>query len=444
MNHWTSTRPQILSVCLLAVLVGCRSGEASNHEDEHEKEHQHEKHTQDDLASEGSDMDRTVEELLSTECEHGIKSYLCDDCRYEVGVVRVPADLLDEELLEVQPASAVSLDAPIELTGEIRVNELRTVHLSSRVEGVVTATMVDIGEKVEPSQVLFEVDSVELGESEMAFIEAKAVLAIARKNHQRQKKLLDAGITSEREYLEARQALEKATVEHAAKRKKLLLLGLSEKNIKNIHKKVKGDQFGRIESRTPLKGTVIGLHAPVGELLEPGEEVVTVSDLGSLWVWVDVYEDDLGMVIDHHSRGDLRATVEVKAWPGEEFEGVVDLVGAVMDESTRTVKARILLPNPDGRLRPGMFGQVRVYVPSEDGALAVPVQAVLSDEGREFVFVHVDDEYYVRREVKTGRRAEGFVEVLEGVESGQAVVVRGAFLLKSDVLRSKMGAGCAD
>jgi len=338
----------------------------------------------------------------------------------------------------------VDIDAPIELNGEIQVNDLRTVHMSTRVEGVIASTHVDMGQWVEESQVLFEIDSVELGEAEMAFVEAKSDLGIAGKNHDRQLKLRKAGVTSEREYLEAKQALAQARVDHDTARKKLLLLGMSVKDVKTIARKVKGEKFGRLEIRSPLAGTVISLHAPVGELLEPGDEVLTVSDLSSLWVWVDIYENDLAEVVEHHERGDLRATVEVQAWPGEEYTGTVDLVGATMEEATRTVKARISISNPDGRLRPGMFGQVRLYVPVGKAVLAVPDTAVQSDEGVDFVFVHVKDEYFIRRKVETGRKAGSLVEIVSGLESGQSIVVKGAFLLKSDVLRSKMGAGCAD
>jgi cobalt-zinc-cadmium efflux system membrane fusion protein len=91
-----------------------------------------------------------------------------------------------------------------------------------------------------------------------------------------------------------------------------------------------------------------------------------------------------------------------------------------------------------------MFAAVRLLVESDATALAVPAEAVLEDEGRSFVFVRRDKEYFVRRPVRVGRRAGGLVEIVDGLVGGEAVAARGAFLLKSDVLREKMGAGCAD
>jgi len=91
-----------------------------------------------------------------------------------------------------------------------------------------------------------------------------------------------------------------------------------------------------------------------------------------------------------------------------------------------------------------MFVEVRLELATPPARPAVPAEAVLSDEGRDFLFVLLADRYFVRRPVTVGRTRDGWTEVLAGVEPGVEVATRGAFLLKSDVLRSKMGAGCAD
>ncbi|MBK6901050.1 MAG: efflux RND transporter periplasmic adaptor subunit [bacterium] len=172
--------------------------------------------------------------------------------------------------------------------------------------------------------------------------------------------------------------------------------------------------------------------------------LLTIGDRATVWVWADLYEGDLAAVTRAQANSELAAAVAVGAYPGESFAGTVDLVSPSMDESSRTVKVRVEVPNPDGRLLAGMFADVTIFLPGTATALAVPTAAVLSDEGREFVFVHHHDDYYVRRPVVTGRAAAGWVEVLSGLSPAQTVVAEGAFLLKSDVLRAKMGAGCAD
>ena len=115
-----------------------------------------------------------------------------------------------------------------------------------------------------------------------------------------------------------------------------------------------------------------------------------------------------------------------------------------MTESSRTVKARINVPNPEGRLLAGMFAQVKIFISGDQQVLAVPSKSVLEDEGRAFVFVHHEGDYWMRRPVSSGRTFAGMTEITRGLTGSEVVVANGAFLLKSDVLRSKMGAGCAD
>ena len=194
--------------------------------------------------------------------------------------------------------------------------------------------------------------------------------------------------------------------------------------------------------RAPVDGTVLSLHAVAGEVARPEESLAVIGDLSSLWILADLYEADLGKV--GPSPAGLAATVRVKAFPDRAFPGTVELLGATMDEATRTVKVRIRVDNKDGLLRPGMFARVELWQPGNEEVLAAPAEAVLSDEGRSFVFVHHHDDFYVRRPVETGRRFGGWVELKDGLAGGETLVTRGAFLLKSDVLRSKMGAGCAD
>jgi len=115
-----------------------------------------------------------------------------------------------------------------------------------------------------------------------------------------------------------------------------------------------------------------------------------------------------------------------------------------MDEHTRTVKMRVQLKNPEGKLRAGMFVDVEVAIRKPGRVAAVPLSAVMSDADKKFVFEHWKNDLWVRRDVTTGNKYGGLIELSEGVSVGSRIVTGGAFMLKSDVLREKMGAGCAD
>lgn len=398
-------------------------------------------HDHDHEAVAVSDLDRPLDELFAAACEHGVETHACDECRYEVGVARVPAHLIAEGLVTTARVEARAVTAPVALTGEVRFDERRVGHVSALAEGVVTAVHVALGDRVRRGQPLVTLDCAAVGEAQAEYLAARGLLELARRDHARVAALREEAIAAERELLQAQQAREAAEIRAAGALAGLARYGVSAAEAGAL---AEGDVRGRLTLRAPQDGDVLAMHAVPGELAGTDEPLLTIGDRATVWVWADLYEGDLAAVSRAQANSELAAAVAVGAYPGEEFSGVVDLVSPSMEESSRTVKVRVAVPNPDGRLLAGMFADVRIFLPGAATAPAVPSSAVLSDEGREFVFVHHHDDYYVRRPVVTGRAAAGWVEVLSGLSPAQTVVAEGAFLLKSDVLRAKMGAGCAD
>jgi cobalt-zinc-cadmium efflux system membrane fusion protein len=430
---------------LALVAVACRGGGDSGAAPVAEKhgadasERQH-----GDEEPEASDLDRPLDELFAAVCEHGKKTYECDECRYEVGVVRVPAKLVDGGLVKTASVSKRRVEAPIVLTGEVRFDERQVAHLSPRIEGTVRKVHATLGERVRRGQPIVELDSVQLGEAESDYLAAQAALRLARSSFERQEQLRKEQISSEKEYLSARQEHEAAQIHARSTQEKLARLGVSQGDVERLASASRGAGDGALVVRAPADGIVLEMHAVPGELVKPDESIVTVGDVSSVWVWADLHEDQLGRVLDAQRARRLRAEIAVKAFPDASFPGAVDFVGPTMDERTRTVKVRVAAANPEGKLRAGMFAAVRIFLPGQEEALAVPRAALLSDEGRSFVFVHHRGDYWVRRPVQGGRRWLDWIEVKSGLAGAETLAADGAFLLKSDVLRSKMGAGCAD
>lgn len=445
----------LLALALLAASLSCtksnpaaapvlpaKAEEPEEHGTGSEQAHDdHAGHGHDEDADEPSDLDRPVKDLVALTCEHDKKTFECDLCRYEVGFVRAPARLTEGGLLSTARAERRKVAVPVALTGEVRFDERRVGHVSSQVEGIVKAVHVALGDKVTAGQALVEIESVVVGEAQSEYLEAQGLQKLARGNFERVSGLRRESISSEKEFLQARQDQEAAAIRAEGALGKLVRLGVDASEVRGL---TSGTARGRLVLRAPMDGSVLVMHAVPGEVARTDESLLTVGDNARVWVWADLYERDLAEVNRGQAAGKLAASVSVKAWPGEELAGTVDLVSPSMDESSRTVKVRVEVANPDGRLLAGMFAKVLLFLPGADEALAVPRDAVLEDEGRAFVFVHTLGEYYVRRPVLTGRRWAGWVEITRGLEPAQAVVAEGAFLLKSDVLRSKMGAGCAD
>jgi cobalt-zinc-cadmium efflux system membrane fusion protein len=393
----------------------------------------------------------SIAEIEAARCEHGIPTYECDECRYEVGVVKVAPSVLkipakpDHGLIGTGVVELRTVASGLNVTGEISLNENAAVHISPRVPGIIESVPVDIGGRVRQGDVLLRIVSAELGRTLADYERSRAQTELARQNFERERGLFEQKIASEQDMITARMAFEEYKTELQAAERALRVLGLTDAELRDL-----GDGatispgIGSLSIRAPQDGVVIQKHAVVGELVEPGHDVMLLADLGTVWVWADVYERDLPLLLDASAAGAPPARVRVRAFPDETFEAVVDYVGATMEERTRTIKVRATVQNHEGRLRPGMFCEVRIAIGGGQERLVVPRAALLSDEGRDFVFTHWKEDYYLQRAVRKGDEFDDQVEILAGLEPGQTIVTEGAFLLKSDVLREKMGAGCAD
>ena len=386
--------------------------------------------------AEGSDLDQSVASLFEASCEHDMKTFACDECRYEVGVTKAPADLFTGGLLHAAKPAREPVRAPLALTGEVRFDERRVAHLAPPAEGIVRRVLVAVGDRVRRGDVLVEIDSGDAAQAAADLREARSRLDSVEQAHRRTSSLREQGIASAKEMELAVQELESARIRLEAAQAQASRLGLG---------KGEAAASGVLRLRASVDGTVLSLHAVGGEPAHSEEVMVTVGDIAVVWVWADLYERDLAkLTLAKQQPESLPAEVVVRAWPDQSFPGTVDFVSPSIDEASRTVKLRVTVPNPDGRLLAGMFATVQVLLPGDEHALVLPREAVLEDEGRSFVFVHHHDDFYVRRPVTAGRAWGDRVEITGGLQGDEIVVAEGAFLLKSDVLRSKMGAGCAD
>ncbi|MCK4546382.1 MAG: efflux RND transporter periplasmic adaptor subunit [Candidatus Eisenbacteria sp.] len=397
-------------------------------------------------AGEGSaDLDMTIEEILSAVCEHGLSAHLCDDCRYEVGVVRVDESLTAPEraegkLVRVERAQEIRQPSMLQATGEVGLDENRAVHIRPRIPGIIHTMTVDIGDRVSRGDVLFEMESTELGRALGDYEKNRAMAGLTRRNYERERTLFERKISSEWDMIRAQMEYEEYQIALRAGESELRVLGLTAGEIEGLDPNAGGLRFGRLPLRAPIDGTIIEKHAAAGERVDPEDEVMLLADLGTVWVWANIYEPDLAALIEARRRGEIPVEVSVRAFPGHLFPGHIDYIGATMDERTRTVRVRATIANDEGLLRPGMFCDVRAMLGIPRAALAVPREAVLADGGRDFIFKHLEADLFMRRLVTAGRPLDDRVEILAGLEAGEQVVTHGAFLLKSDVLRSKMGA----
>lgn len=400
--------------------------------------------------AEQSDLDRPVDEMWAAVCEHKIPMYKCGECRYEIGVVKLSPALFGENkmpgIVKAIHAETKLFGDVLSVNGEVKLNEKGTVHVSAPWPGVIKHVAVDVGSRVGAGDLILEIDSHEITEAKADYINKTTSFILARKTADRERVLFEKKISAAIEVQEAEAREAEANVEAATARARLIRMGVSNTDIDKLLKSSPPDLSGTLQVRAPSHGVVLERHAVAGEYLEPHREVVLIADLSKIWVWANLSEPDVQAVT--RAGGHTDAEVEsTTAGNHKLHRGILDLVAGTMDQESRTIRGRIILENALGELRPGMFVNVRLKLPGGRSSVAIPKTAILSDGGRSFVFTHKEADYWIRRPViveKTPGNRGNDVEVIDGIKPGQTIIADGSFVLKSDVLRSKMGAGCAD
>ena len=391
----------------------------------------------------------SVEELLSLKCEHKVLTHECNECRYELGFVKVAPDILKENggVLSTHKVTKESLPKFLESTGEIRFNDNVVLHVSPNISGRISKVFTQLGQQVNIGEALFEVESIALGESVGNYRRQLALVELSRRRLEREKRLMEGRANSESEVQDASVAAEQAEVEFSVAEQHLYSLGLNQEMIKSLQdKNLKNRERDRfLTCKATMAGTVIEQHLATGELAEPGKDVLMLADTTSLWAWLDISENDLASLEDSYKKGPVAVQVNVQAYPNQKFSGQVDHIASTMDEAKRTLRVRASLMNPQNRLRAGMFCKAQIAIKnSDESTLLLPSQAVLRDEGEFFVFLKVSPELFLKTTVLIGKESLGKLEILRGLKEGDVVSHEGSFMLKSDVLREKMGAGCGD
>jgi Cu(I)/Ag(I) efflux system membrane fusion protein/cobalt-zinc-cadmium efflux system membrane fusion protein len=183
----------------------------------------------------------------------------------------------------------------------------------------------------------------------------------------------------------------------------------------------------RVVIRAPATGYVVHKIAFEGTYVEEGVNLFTIADLDALWVLADVFESDAPWVTVGQE-----ATLELDYMPGSMQTAKVDYVYPTLEEKTRTIKVRLILPNPAVLLKPGMFATVRIHTQPAEESVIVPNEAVIHSGERNVAFVSLGEGRFDPRELKLGVRGDDEYQVLDGLEDGEEVVVSSHFLLDSE------------
>jgi cobalt-zinc-cadmium efflux system membrane fusion protein len=364
--------------------------------------------------------------------EHGKKAAHKEGEHEETAVVQLTKEAQKASGIEILMAALEPFSAPIEATAAIELDGDRVAKISARTSGRLVKIAASQGDAVKTGQALAWFDSPELGQAWAEYAKSKGRAELARKNLQREETLFEKKISPEKDVIRARQELAEIEADLAFAQEKFHLLGI---DIDKYEKKQAGDQHPLMAVTSPISGSVIERAATQGEVVSPDKPLFTVADLSKLWVIIDIYEKDLGRI-----RSGTAVKVSTTAYAEKSFRGFISYLGEVMDEKTRTVKARVEVENANRFLKPGMFATVTIDAKGEqmEKAIMMPEEAVFLDGSKNYVFIQTAPEKFELREIALGRTLGNRLEVIRGLKQGDPVVVKGAFILKSELKKGEL------
>ena len=333
----------------------------------------------------------------------------------EEGLVRLTAQQIQQAGIKLATAAPETIEASVQLPGEVRFDQDRTAHIVPRVPGIADSVQAELGQTVKKGQVLAVISSPELAELRSTLNAARTRLDLARTTYQREKKLWEDKISAQQDYLQAQQAYEEARIAANNAQSKLSALGVGSGT----------GALNRYELRAPFDGVIVEKHISLGEALKEDANVFLLSDLSHVWVDIVVTPKDLNVVR-------VGETATVKAAAADlSATGKVTYVGALVGEQTRSATARIELMNPSLAWRPGLFVNVSLVQSAKRAAVTVQSEALQTVEDKPVVFVQAP-EGFKAQPVVVGATDKDHVEILQGLSAGTAYATTGGFVLKAE------------
>ena len=313
----------------------------------------------------------------------------------DAGTIKVSADRIQKLGVRSEPAQLRTITRSIRATGTVQADEARQTVVTARFDGWIEKLMVArTGDKVRRGQALAEIYSFELQRVQIEHFKAAP---------------LRGGLDQDLGPLY-----------------RLRNLGIAEEDVQRIVKQ--GRAARTLPLRAPMDGVVVEKKAVEGMRAAAGEMLFRIVDLSTVWMIAEVFEQDLAEIALGQE-----AEVTLLAYPGRRFFGKVTFIYPMVTAATRTARVRIELPNPGAALMPDMYATVAIATGMGAApVLAVPDSAVIDSGMRRIVLVDKGEGRFEPREIKTGRRGDGYVAVLEGLHDGDKVVVAANFLIDAE------------
>jgi cobalt-zinc-cadmium efflux system membrane fusion protein len=348
----------------------------------------------------------------------------------EEGLIHLSKAEMKNMGLQIVQAAPGTLTIELDVPGEIRLNADRQANIVPRLSGIVKDVMKSVGDPVRKGEVMAVIESRDLADARSFFHAARESVTLAEANYAREERLWKKKISAEHEYLTAKQELSEARIAMESAKQKLLTLGFSSNYLED-HPHDLSEVLTAFNVTAPFDAKVIEKDITLGELLQEDTVAFVVADLSTVWVDLSIYQKDLAFVHE----GQLISITAGRGIP--DATGTITYLSPVISEETRTALARVILPNPEGHFRPGLFVTASLAGEEIPVSLVVPKSALQNLDGETCIFIKQDGDFK-QQPVTIGKTSKTHAEVTSGLKAGQYYVSQGAFELKAKIVTSTM------
>jgi cobalt-zinc-cadmium efflux system membrane fusion protein len=379
--------------------------------------------------------------------EHDVPEIECGICQPDLA-----GGLQPGQSLKIRFASAASADkagvrtgapvvshaAPVvEAFCETQYNMNAMARVTPLASGVIRDVRFDVGETVSQGDVLVTLHSADAANAKSAYLSAMVDLDIKQQTLERERMLLEQNIGARKDFLTAEAEHRTAELVVNQLRQHLVNLGFTAEQIDHVEQTQ--DTSARLEVRAPFDGTLIERMAVIGEAVTVGDALFTVADLSTRWLILSVPSD-------HIARVRVGQTVEARfaELPDVVVAARIAWVDTAVDPRSRLVRARAVVTQNVDAIKTGLFGDASIAIGEPRSAWLVPRDAVQSHEQGDYVFVRREPDLFALQRVALGASNGDRVEVLAGLDANDPIVSEGSFIVMSEFLKSRLGAGCAD
>jgi cobalt-zinc-cadmium efflux system membrane fusion protein len=379
--------------------------------------------------------------------EHNVAEIECAICQPDLTTSLKPGGNMKIRFASIHSAEkagirtglprATQSTPSIESLCQVQYNHNTMAKVSPLADGVIRAVKHDVGDTVSAGDVLVELHSAQAATVKSQYLSALVERDIRHQTFTREKRLYEQKISAEKNYIEAHASHRAAELAVKNLHQQLINLGYTPQEISAIQKDQ--DTSASLVIRAPFDGTIVQRDAVIGEAKAIGQPVFTIADLSTRWLILSVPSRHIA-----HVQKDKTVTAEFEELPGLTVKGKITWVDTAVDPRSKMLQARAMVHDNTRQIKTGLFGKANIIIGSDQPVTLVPRDSVQRHEGASFVFVRNEPDLYSIRRVALGQTRGQTIEILEGINANDTVVTDGSFVVMSEFLKSRLGAGCAD